>query len=145
MYRDGNYIQAISQSISSCKDIECSAEGGMYRDGYYIKPPTQRISILFARASPNHSMTFCKPEQLPPVANEDNHHSLQIRTAATPKQLQGHRVFRRRRNVSRWKPYPSNITTHLEQQGHLDFYRSASRYYLSRASPNHSMTFYKPE
>ena len=33
------------QRISSCKDIECSAEGGMYRDGYYIEPQSQRISI----------------------------------------------------------------------------------------------------
>jgi hypothetical protein len=68
-------------------------------------------------------MTFCKPEQLPPVANEDNHHLLQTRKAATPKQLQGHRVFRRRRNVSRWILHQTTITAHLGLQGHRVFRR----------------------
>jgi hypothetical protein len=47
MYRDGYHIKPRSQRISNSKDIECSAAGGMYRDGNHIKPPSQRISILF--------------------------------------------------------------------------------------------------
>jgi hypothetical protein len=31
-------------TLNSCKDIECSAAGGMYRDGSHIKPLSQRIS-----------------------------------------------------------------------------------------------------
>jgi hypothetical protein len=86
MYRDGYYTKPQSQRISSCKDIECSAAGGMYRDGNHIKPRSQRISILFVS---------CLTKSL-----DD---PLQTRTSTTQKQLQGHRVFRRRRNVSRWK------------------------------------------
>jgi hypothetical protein len=40
MYRDRYHIKPPSQPISSCKDIECSAAGGMYRDGCYIKSPS---------------------------------------------------------------------------------------------------------
>jgi hypothetical protein len=68
MYRDGCYIKPLSKRISSCKDIECSAAGGMYRDGYYIKLGSQRISILFGS---------CLTKSLDDL--------LQTRTAAIPK------------------------------------------------------------
>jgi len=85
------------QPKKSCKDIECSAAGGMYRDGNHINPLSNRISILFGSCL---TKSFDDP--------------LQTRTPTTQKQLQGHRVFRRRRNVSRWKPYQTTITAHLD-------------------------------
>jgi hypothetical protein len=85
---------------------------------------SQRISILFGS---------CLTKSLDdPLANQNNHHPLQTRTAAIPKQLQGHRVFRCRRNVSRWELYQTTITAHLELQGHRVFRRrrNVSRWIL---------------
>jgi hypothetical protein len=67
---------------------------------------SQRISILFGS---------CLTKSLDdPLANQNIHN---------PKQLQGHRVFRRRRNVSRWILYQTTISAHLELQGHRVFRR----------------------
>ena len=51
MYRDGCYIKPRSQRISGCKDIECSAAGGMYRDGYCILEIMQMFEIETLRVS----------------------------------------------------------------------------------------------
>jgi hypothetical protein len=76
-----------------------------------------------ARASPNHSMTLCNPEQLQSFANQNSRNPKTVaRTSSVPPQAE---------------------CIEMETKSNHD--HSASRYYLSRASPNHSMTLCKPE
>ncbi len=116
------------QSKNSCKDIEFSAEGGMYRDGNQIKPQSERISS-------------CKDITVLNTAHLDTiwfvPHQI-TRCTLTNQNIRNPKTVARTSSVP-----PKAECIEMDTSSNLN--HSASRYNLSRASPNHSMTFNKPE
>ena len=118
----------LPQLKNSCKDIECSAAGGMYRDGNQIKPQSERISS-------------CKDITVLNTAHLDTiwfvPHQI-TRCTLTNQNI------RNRKIVARTSSVPPQAEC-IEMETTSNHSHSASRYNLARTSPNHSMTFCKPE
>jgi hypothetical protein len=88
-------------------------------------------------------MTLCKPEQPQPKKTVARTSSVPLQAECIEMEtLSNHHHSASR--VARTSSVPPQAEC-IEMETISKQYHSASRYYLSRASPNHSMTLCKPE